>query len=267
MLAALLLPATATAKSFTKTYIEHVDSADICIKAERWSDAERNLKNALRLEPANPGNALLLSNLGFAQMMLSRPNDAIESYTVSLAIAPRSVVVLTNRGMAYQQTGHCDEAITDYDAAIAIDSTYMPAHKWRGITWLDKKVTDKAISDLELYHHEFPDDCDVIDALGQCALLNADLNKGIDYYSKSAKKEPTASRFVVLVSLLLDSGALQQAAETLRKGIENFPREPLLYLLRARLHHLNYRPQDAETDRKTAIKLGIDPKFADNFLL
>ena len=266
LLAALLLPAFASAQSFTKTYIERVDSAEQYIKAERWADAERNLKGALRLEPANPGNALLLSNLGYAQMMLSRPEEAIESYSVSLAIAPKSVVVLTNRGMAYRQSGRPEEAIADFDAALAVDSAYMPALKWRGMTFLARKETKPARRDLEAYSSAFPDDADVLEGLGQCALLDSDLRKGMEYLTRALGKEPTASRYVVLASLQLDSSSLPEAAETLRKGIDAFPREPFLYLLRARLHQLNYRPDDADIDRKTAIDLGVDPTVADSIL-
>ena len=97
-IASLCFATESFAQGFTPAYVERADSADHYIKAERWADAERNLKTALRLEPANPGNALLLSNLGYVQTMLGKFDDALESYDVSLSIAPKSAVVALKPG-------------------------------------------------------------------------------------------------------------------------------------------------------------------------
>jgi len=45
-------------------YLALSDSADNLIKKERWKDAEAVILSALRLEPGNFANSLLLSNLG-----------------------------------------------------------------------------------------------------------------------------------------------------------------------------------------------------------
>ena len=51
-------------------YLALVDSADNYIKRERWTDAEQTLLSALRLEPGNFTNSLLLSNLGVVRTNL-----------------------------------------------------------------------------------------------------------------------------------------------------------------------------------------------------
>ncbi len=132
-IASLCFATESFAQGFTPAYVERADSADHYIKAERWADAERNLKTALRLEPANPGNALLLSNLGYVQTMLGKFDDALESYDVSLSIAPKSAVVALKPGLTYASAGKTAEAMKDLDAALAIDSTRTMPLKMRGL--------------------------------------------------------------------------------------------------------------------------------------
>ncbi|MDE6512147.1 MAG: hypothetical protein K2L00_08685, partial [Muribaculaceae bacterium] len=47
-------------------YLELADSARYHIGKEQWSEAARCTRDALRLEPANPSNPMLFSNLGLA---------------------------------------------------------------------------------------------------------------------------------------------------------------------------------------------------------
>lgn len=259
--AALFAAAAADAQSYTHTYVERADSADHYIKNERWEEAERNLKAALRLEPANPGNALLLSNLGYVQTMLGRYDEAIGSYDISLSIAPKSAVVLSNRALAYAAAGRNEEALDDLDAALAIDSTRVMPLKMRGLLRLGKGDCAGARHDLSALVKADPKNPAAYDGLAQCEIIDGNVDKAIEMASAALGLEPSADRYCLKASLEIDASRLPEAAETLRKAIEEYPRYGDLYLLRARLHQLNYRPADMETDIRTAESNGASPEL------
>lgn len=254
------------AQAYTYSYIERADSADRYIRQERWEDAERNLKAALRLEPGNPGNALLLSNLGFVQTQLDRPEEAIESYTVSLSIAPRSAVVLSNRGMAYMQLGQNKEALADFDSSLAIDSMRSMPLRWRGLLRLETGDVSGARHDLTRLSTIDPKDPLAFEGLARCDIAEGSLQKAITHIEQAITLAPSPERYFLKASAEMDTALLPEAAETLRTAIKEYPRYGNLYLLRARLHQLNYRPTDAEIDRKTAMANGADPDMATQLL-
>ena len=93
-----------------QTYQELSEKAGECVGKDSLAQAEDLLKQALRLEPKNPHNALLFSNLGLVQRKLGRYNDAVESYTYALNIAPLAVPILLNRAAIYLEQGMQDKA-------------------------------------------------------------------------------------------------------------------------------------------------------------
>lgn len=248
-------------QSLTRTYVERADSADAYIKMERWADAERNLIAALRQEPGNPGNALLLSNLGFVQTKLGLLDKAIESYNVSLAIAPRSAVVLSNRALALIAAGRTADAMADLDASLAIDSTRsMPLH-WRGLLRLGARDYAGAEHDFKALRAVDPADPVALDGLAQCMAQKGNFGEAIALTGEALKIEKSVERYQSKALLEIENGKLPEAAETLREAIKEYPREGDLYLLRAKLHELNYRPGDAAVDKKTAIENGADTQL------
>ncbi len=52
---------------FAQTYQELSDRAIACTEQDSLAQAENYIRQALKLEPANPHNALLFSNLGTIQ--------------------------------------------------------------------------------------------------------------------------------------------------------------------------------------------------------
>ena len=93
---AVIITATISAKADTP-YLNLVDEADKACSEERWTDAENLIREAISTEPENPGNILLLSNLGMAQYSLGKDSAAIESFSRALDIAPSGVTIIANR--------------------------------------------------------------------------------------------------------------------------------------------------------------------------
>ena len=90
---------------FAQTYQELSDRAIACTEQDSLAQAENYIRQALKLEPANPHNALLFSNLGTIQRRQRDYDQALESYTYALNIAPRAVPILLNRAALNLEMG------------------------------------------------------------------------------------------------------------------------------------------------------------------
>ncbi|MDE6801630.1 MAG: hypothetical protein K2J06_02585, partial [Muribaculaceae bacterium] len=77
------------ASSAESKYIRLVDSADKAIAAGNYKEAITLLGEALRAEPDNSGNVMLLSNIGMLHYYTG--SDSLAIHTLSLAhdIAPQ----------------------------------------------------------------------------------------------------------------------------------------------------------------------------------
>ena len=67
-------------------------------------------------------NALLFSNLGTIQRWQHRYEQALDSYTLALNIAPRAIPALMNRAALYLELGKDDLARIDYSLVLDIES-------------------------------------------------------------------------------------------------------------------------------------------------
>ena len=88
----------------SQSYYQWVERADSCIKAKDWAGAESALVSALRTEPANGQNSLLMSNLGTVQRYAGNYDAALRSYTNGLLMTPHSVTLLRNRAAPVSYT-------------------------------------------------------------------------------------------------------------------------------------------------------------------
>lgn len=83
--------------SIAQSYDEYITRSFDFIDADSLPQAEEALREALRLEPGNPGNGMLLLNLGTIQRRLGKLKDAEDSYTIGLAFLPKNLTLLNNR--------------------------------------------------------------------------------------------------------------------------------------------------------------------------
>ena len=103
---------------FAQTYQELSDRAIACTEQDSLAQAENYIRQALKLEPANPHNALLFSNLGTIQRRQRDYDQALESYTYALNIAPRAVPILLNRAALNLEMGRNEQARVDYSLVL-----------------------------------------------------------------------------------------------------------------------------------------------------
>ncbi|MDR2497720.1 MAG: tetratricopeptide repeat protein [Tannerellaceae bacterium] len=124
---------------YGQTYEELVGKSYDYLENNDLLAAEMSLKEALRAEPANPGNYALLTNLGTIQRRQGKLDEALLSYTTALNRFPQNVMILENRAALYIEMNEPDKALNDYSLLLLSDSLNQDALYNRGMLYIQKK--------------------------------------------------------------------------------------------------------------------------------
>lgn len=241
--------------------MEYVDSADIKISENNWKDAEQLILKALRLEPGNFNNSLLLSNLGYVQTQLEKYDEAIKNYSVGLSMTPNSTVLLTNRARTFLIINRNNESFADSDKALKIDSTLIEARRIRALSKIALKDYNGAEVDLKYILRKDSTDTDIFSSLADCQMMLGKYHEAIKNYDKALALEKDERNYFNKTLLLAESKELEKASESIKEAINLFPSSGNLYLLRAYIYKLYYRISDSERDKKKAYELNADPEL------
>ena len=242
----------------SERYIALMDSADYYIAHDRWERAEETIKEALRLEPANFNNCLLLSNLGIIYSNQNRFDDAIDAFTLGLSIAPNSTVILNNRARAYLFSGKIEECLEDLNSSLNIDSLQEWPRQTRGSLVLEKGDFTTARDDFNFILNKNPQNAFALYGLGLVEEAEGNEDSAIKYYEQSLDIIDDEETEIAYISLLLNMENYSKASSNIRKCIEKYPDNPIFYLLRGCYHKLNFRNEEAEADKKIALSKGLD---------
>ena len=257
---------TSGAQTLTATYIELADSADVYMKHEQWSDAERVIVKALRHEPANKSNYLLWSNLGTVRTNMGDHDGALQAFDIGLSSAPNSTTLLSNRARTLIAKGENSMALTDLNKALELDSTLQWPRKMRGIIRAATGNLDGAAADLESYTDRFGKDAAISETLGDIALRGDRKDEALSRYKEAYGLEKEETLLLKLLLTALETDRLEEYEEMLNTGISDHPRYGNLYLVRARLKKNRYQTSDMELDLKRAMELGADENLYDTLI-
>lgn len=260
--ASLLWSVNLLAADPSKEYFDLMGAADKAIKDGKWADAEESLRQAIRLDPSNPSNALLLSNIGMVQFYDGRTEAALSTLSDAHRVAPASVTILLNRARVLTSAGHDEAAIADYSRVIRLDSTLAEPRFYRAMIQLNRGNTESAVADLDTLAATHPDDR--FTHIGQATLQmqRGAYTEAIPHLTRILKDNPDASYLgqrALCYLLTNDPGA---AAEDIALALQLDPTDGELYLYRAMLNKVRFRPDDARADCDKAIKFGVDPNRA-----
>ena len=248
-------------------YLELADSADFFIERQNWNKAEDKIIEALRLEPANFSNSLLLANLGLVQTQKKEYAKAIESLSLGLNIAPSSTVLLNNRAHTFLLIDSLNSAVRDLDKSLSIDSIQEWTLRTRAFIHLQNQEFEQA---KKLFYKilEFnPDNFSVYSGLAAIAEYNGKLEDAEFFYKKVIDNLPEDEEArQAYIMLLIKKNEYSLARSQIKEGLAINPENPMFYLLRGYLHRLNFRYDEAIADKKTAIAKGLDPQFVANFI-
>lgn len=240
-------------------YFDLAGEADKAIAENRWQDAEKHLLEALRLEPGNPSNVLLMSNLGIVRFSMGQDSLALTTLNDAHTMAPASVTVLSNRARVLTAMGRENDAYLDYTLILELDSTVIEPRFYRGMMALHAGDIVTAEYDFSKLKELSPNSS--ITAIGLASLYSSTgrYDEAIKQYSKLIEHEPSADYYSGRAACYLMTQQLNEASQDIASGLKMRPDDGELFMYRAYLNKLRYRNDDSISDARKAIELGIDP--------
>lgn len=235
-----------------------VERADSAIARSEWDEAESLLTEAISLRPGDPGNVLLLSNLGIVRHQRGDDVGALEALTDAHYIAPASVTVLSNRARVYLSMGHKNEAVADYEKVMQLDSTLIEPYFYRGM--VSFSVGDLESAEMDFEHLRSMDSDAELTLVALAALHTArgENESAAGEYSRLIEMSPAAEYYSGLIENQLALERLSDAAESIAAAMELYPAESEFYIFRALLNKKRYLYDDARSDARRAVALGAN---------
>lgn len=250
----------------SQQYLDLVGQADKAAAECKWGDAQQYLLQAMRLEPSNPTNVLLLSNLGMMQFSQGQDSLALSTLTQAHNLAPASVTILSNRARVLAAMGLENRAYDDYSQIIKLDSTVVEQRMNHALLALKRGDIDTASADCDMLLKIAPDSLHTEIAMASLCTSTNRWNTAIPHYNRIIKKDPQAHFYGARALCHLMTDRLGEAADDLAQALALDPDDGELYLYRAVLNKLRYRPDDARKDALRAQQLGVDPRRTKQFL-
>lgn len=251
----------------TDEYFNIVGEADSAIAAGEWERAEEALIRAMNLYPSNPGNIMLMSNLGIVRLNMGHDSLALATLDEAHAMAPQSVTVLQNRARVFTVMGRIDDACKDYSRAVELDSTAVYPRFYRMMIGLRNSVNIRdVLTDMEALERIAPEASETILARAMLASATGNYAEAVKAWTKVIRNDPQPEYYGERALANLMTDRLGDAADDIASGLAVDPDDPTLYLYRAMLAKARYRPEDARADMETAIRLGADRTIAEELL-
>lgn len=253
--------------AFAQTYEELGERAVAATEQDSLTLAEEYIMKALKLEPANPHNALLFSNLGTIQRRQHQYDKALESYTLALNIAPRTVPILMNRAALYLELGKDELARVDYALVLDIETFNQEALLMRAYIYRQMRDYKSARSDYERLLKLNPQSYN--GRLGLAMLEQKEgrykealsiLNSMITDKADGAT-QITAPLYAVLyvarAGVEKDMQHIDMALIDLEEAIQLDPSQSEAYLMRGQIYLSQKRKELARRDFEKAVTLGV----------
>lgn len=238
-------------------YYAFVDSAQYCIKNNEWEKAEHFFLEAIKCEPSNPNNTLLLSNMATIQRRQGRLEEAIKNYTLAINITPNAVTLLHNRAAAYIVIDSIALAQADYERIMMLDESDVESRYTHGMLALEMGNTKTAEKDFEDILRINPNSGMAKQGQGYLNKHAGNYAKAIECFGEVIKVKPTSTLLANRADCYLATKQLNEASLDISNALELDPDDPYIYILRAKLNKLRYNHDDMERDIKLAVAHGI----------
>ena len=263
--------------SAAQTYEQLCERAAIAIERDSLDVAEQAIRAALRLDPANGRNALLFANLGTVQRLRGRLDEALESYTYALNMAPRNVPILLDRAALYLELGEPEPARIDYSLVLDIQPDNTEALRMRAYIYTEAGDYKSARADYDHLLRLQP--ADFNGRLGLAMLCQKEgklkdalaiLDGMVDEKSEGTSMQTAPAHAVVYVAragIQQELGNLPMALMDLEEAIRLDASRPEAYLMRGQIHLSRGKKKEARADFEKALKLGMPAADIEELLL
>lgn len=243
-------------------YLDLVGRADDAIAEGRWETADSLLTAAIQLDPANTGNIMLLSNLGMLRYYRGDDSAAIATLTQAHTIALRSTAILINRATVYTAKGRLAEAMADYDTVLMLDPSLAAPRFSRGMLALKTGNIPLAESDMLTLDSIAPGSREAETGMAAVLTATGHFAEAAIRYTHVLDKDKQPEFYAARALCYLMTERLGDASEDIASGLMLDPADGELYLYRAVLNKMRYRPDDARADAARAVELGVEPRRA-----
>lgn len=245
------------------TYEEWITASFDALDENNNAQAEQCLKNAMKLEPANPQNGLLFVNLGTIQRNQQKYQDAEISYTCAISLLEENTVAFSTRASLYAEMEEYQKAIDDYSVIIGRNPENEDALYERALCRLMNNDTVGARFDLETIDKFNPKSAKsrlgmamVYKAMGENAMA-------VELYNALIKANPNSwSLLRDRAEVYFFSKRLGAALIDIDKSISMNGKDPLSYFLRAKIRWAKGDREYARRDLNRAVELGLPQSAA-----
>ena len=268
LIAAILLLISVQAKGESPNYMGWVERSATHIDNNNLDSAAISLQRAMRLDPANENNSVLLLNLGIIQRQLRDYDNAYISFTASLANNPIPDIVLHNRASLLVELGRFDEAMEDYNSLISDFPDDIEAYYRRGVLFLEENNRVKAEADFRKSEEIDPNN--MYTKLSKALLFKLDDRWELaemvytDLINSETNSDP--SFYMNRAECYINNGKTLLASADLRTVELSQSNNPYYYFLRGRVRLDQFDKTAAKADFEKAKSMGYDDSIVDEWL-
>ena len=247
-------------------YFQYIDSAQTYIYSHDWPKAEQWLTKAFLIDPDNPGNSMVLSNIATLQRYQGRLAEAVKNYSLALDMTPHAVTLLLNRAALYVEMDSVQRAIDDFERVCELDMYDTEARYSLGVLAMergDNKRAEDLFNEIKrinpnsgLYH----------EGMGLLHKRNGNFSRAAELFTQVIKVQPSAQLLGNRADCYLAMKRLNDAEDDIRTALEMTPDDPYLYVLRAKLNKLRFQREDMARDIDTAVSLGLSRDYINQAL-
>ena len=253
-------------QTFDSKYYEYVDSAEQCTANDDLAGAESFLIKALRLEPTNYNNALIISNLATIQRMQGKQTEALNNYSLAINMMPKAVTFINNRGLLYLEMDSINLAERDFDRVIDLEPKNVQARFHKILIEIRRNQLDDAKRDLDDLNVISPKSDEYFEAQARWLQAKHKFSDAILAYTALLKKEKNVDWYICRAECYLARKNYNAALEDIAVALEYEPENGFLYLLKAKIRKEQYELSDCEKLLKIAEQYGISREECELFI-
>ncbi len=242
-----------------RPYFLLVEQCEKALAEHDYEAAGLRLVEAMGIEPDNPLNVALLSNLGMIYYYNEQDSLALVTLDVAVSRAPRLIGAREHRARVLIGMGRDSEAYEEYGRIIDIDSVNCDARFTRGMMALYRGELQVAQADFATLSRVAPLWRNTILATATMYSMTGNDREAVSLYRRLLDKDKLPEYYSALAGCLITLDNLDEASKVIGEGLERFSSDPELYYYRAMLNHKRYLDVEAHQDAKKAIEFGANP--------
>ncbi len=243
-----------------RPYFLLIDQSEQALDSGDYASAGLRLVEAMAVEPDNPLNVALMSNLGMLYFYNEQDSLALATLNEVCRRSPRLIAGRENRARVLLSVGRDADAYEDYAAVIAMDSINSTARFYHGMIALYAGQLDTAIRDFKVLERIVPESSDTYLAMGTLYSMTGNDKMAVSYLRKLVERTPAPEYYAMLAGSLIAIESFNEASEMLEKSLKQYPNDGELYYYRAKLNRCRYMNDEAHQDAAKALKLGVQRK-------